>query len=106
VIGRRIMKISNPAVARSDIVAAGIYFLQLYDEHLAGAALPDVFRLTRACFRGLGFGDTEVGAAQMIAERIHPDVDDLRESQQRLTDYLLTQVKPTPRKRKKRGQTP
>ena len=37
---------------------------------------------------------------------IHPDLDDLRVSQQRMTDYLLTQVKPTPRKRKKRGQTP
>jgi len=33
---------------------------------------------------------------------IHPDVEDLRESQQRMTDYLLTQVEPAPRKRKKR----
>jgi integrase len=37
---------------------------------------------------------------------IHPDLDDLRVSQQRMTDYLLTQVEPAPRKRKKRGQTP
>jgi len=37
---------------------------------------------------------------------IHPDLNDLRVSQQRMTDYLLTQVKPTLRKRKKRGQTP
>jgi integrase len=27
---------------------------------------------------------------------IHPDVDDLRESQQRMTDYILAQVKPKP----------
>jgi len=36
---------------------------------------------------------------------IHPDLDDLRVSQQRMTDYLLTQIKPKPGKRKKSGQT-
>jgi integrase len=36
---------------------------------------------------------------------IHPDLDDLRASQQRMTDYLLTQVKLTPSKGKKRGRT-
>jgi integrase len=36
---------------------------------------------------------------------IHPDIDDLRESQQRMTDYLLAQIKPKPNKGKKRGQT-
>jgi integrase len=34
---------------------------------------------------------------------IHPDLDDLRESQQRMTDYLLAQIKPKPSKGKKRG---
>jgi integrase len=31
---------------------------------------------------------------------IHPDLDDLRVSQQRMTDYLLAQIRPTPAKRK------
>jgi Arm DNA-binding domain/Phage integrase family len=34
---------------------------------------------------------------------IHPDLDDLRESQQRMTDYLLAQIKPKPGRGKKRG---
>jgi integrase len=34
---------------------------------------------------------------------IHPDLDDLRESQQRMTDYLLAQIKPKPGKAKKRS---
>lgn len=33
---------------------------------------------------------------------IHPDLDDLRESQQAMTDYLLAQIKPKPGKGKKR----
>jgi integrase len=33
----------------------------------------------------------------------HPDLDDLRESQQRMTDYILAQIKPKPAKGKKRG---
>jgi hypothetical protein len=32
-----------------------------------------------------------------------PDLDDLRVSQQRMTDYLLEQIKPKPGKGKKRG---
>jgi hypothetical protein len=31
---------------------------------------------------------------------IHPDLDDLRESQRRMTDYLLARIKQTPRKKK------
>lgn len=34
---------------------------------------------------------------------IHPDLDDLRESQQRMTDYLLAQIKPKPGRAKKRS---
>jgi hypothetical protein len=34
---------------------------------------------------------------------IHPDLDDLRVSQQLMTDYLLEQIKPKPGKGKKRG---
>lgn len=34
---------------------------------------------------------------------IHPDLDDLRGSQQKMTDYLLAQIKPKPGKGKKRG---
>jgi hypothetical protein len=30
----------------------------------------------------------------------HPDLDDLRESQQRMTDYFLSQYKPSPGKGK------
>jgi hypothetical protein len=36
---------------------------------------------------------------------IHPDLDDLRESQQRMTDFLLAQIKPKPGKGKTRGGT-
>ena len=36
---------------------------------------------------------------------IHPDLDDLRVSQQAMTDYLLAQIKPTPGKGKKHGAT-
>jgi hypothetical protein len=31
---------------------------------------------------------------------IHPDIDDLRASQQAMTDYLLAQIKPKPGKGK------
>ena len=34
---------------------------------------------------------------------IHPDLDDLRESQQRMTDYLLEQIKPKPGRGKRRS---
>jgi integrase len=34
---------------------------------------------------------------------IHPDLDDLRESQQRMTNYMLAQIKPKPSKGKKRS---
>jgi len=34
---------------------------------------------------------------------IHPDLDDLRESQQRMRDYLREQIKPKPGRGKKRG---
>jgi hypothetical protein len=34
---------------------------------------------------------------------IHPDLDDLRASQQRMTDYLLAQIKPKPIGGKKRS---
>ena len=36
---------------------------------------------------------------------IHPDLDDLRVSQQLMTDYLLAQINPLPGKGKKRGRT-
>src|ERR1700704_3277388 len=36
---------------------------------------------------------------------IHPDLDDLRESQQHMSDYLLEQIKPKPGRGKKRGGT-
>jgi integrase len=36
---------------------------------------------------------------------IHPDIDDLRESQQRMTDYLLAQIEPKPGKGKKSGNS-
>jgi hypothetical protein len=36
---------------------------------------------------------------------IHPDLDDLRESQERMTSYLLAQIKPKPSSGKKRGRT-
>ena len=40
--------------------------------------------------------------ADAHAGYIHPDLDDLRESQQRMTDYLLAQIKPSRRRPKRR----
>ncbi|MHC2578736.1 inhibitor of KinA sporulation pathway (predicted exonuclease) [Bradyrhizobium diazoefficiens] len=34
---------------------------------------------------------------------IHPDIDDLRESQKLMTEYLLAQIKPKPGKAKQRS---
>ena len=34
---------------------------------------------------------------------IHPDLDDLRHSQQAMTDYLLAQIEPKPGKGNKHG---
>jgi hypothetical protein len=70
VIGRRIMKISNPGMAVGDIVAAGFYFVSLYDLYLAGDDWPEAFRQAHVQFDTLGFDEIEVGAALMLAERI------------------------------------
>ncbi len=37
------------------------------------------------------------------ADYIHPDLDDLRHSQQAMTDYLLAQIKPKPGKGNRHG---
>jgi hypothetical protein len=64
------MENSSNRVTRSDIVAAGVLFVQLYDDYLLGENIDWLFAQARARFRGQGFSDAEVEAALEFAARI------------------------------------